>query len=188
MPRKSDAVVESGRLSFKRLERALTAGLAVSTMAETSARMARVRRSGTTPELAVRRRARAIGLRFTTRNADLPGSPDLANRSKRLAIFVHGCYWHRHSGCARATTPKNNAEFWRRKFDRNVERDGAALEALDAMGYRLAVIWECEARDDDRIDRALGRLVEPRSRGSRAPILKARNRTRTSSPRRRSNG
>jgi len=150
--------------------------------------MARVRRSGTAPELAVRRRARVLGLSFTIRNADLPGSPDLANRSKLLAVFVHGCYWHRHPGCSRATVPKHNAGFWRRKFARNVERDAAALEALDAMDYRVTVIWECEAGDDDRIDRALIGLIQPRPRKRRAPSVKARNRTGTNSQRRRPSG
>lgn len=101
-----------------------------------------------------------MGLRFTLSNGDLPGNPDLANRSRKFAIFVHGCYWHRHKNCSRTTTPKSNAKFWRRKFDRNIERDAAALKALDAMRFRVAVIWECEANNDYLIDRALSNLVE----------------------------
>jgi DNA mismatch endonuclease, patch repair protein len=163
MRRSRDVPVDLRQQEFRRLERTLTSGLTVSTTSATSARMALVRRSGTAPELAVRRVARAIGLRFTIRNSDLPGSPDLANRSRRRAVFVHGCYWHRHSKCSRATMPKQNFEFWRRKFKRNMERDASAVKALKALGFRVAVIWECEAGVDKRIGRALAKLIRSRT-------------------------
>jgi DNA mismatch endonuclease (patch repair protein) len=109
--------------------------------------MSRIRQRDTAPELSVRKVAYAMGLRYTTKNRDLPGSPDLANRSKKWAIFVHGCYWHRHVRCSRTTTPKTNQGFWLAKFVRNVERDAQASSALKKRGYRVAVIWECHARN-----------------------------------------
>lgn len=109
-----------------------------------SQRMGRVRQAGTTPELRVRQACSAIGMRYRTKNRDLPGCPDLANRSRRWAIFVHGCFWHRHSGCPRATTPKRNREFWLAKFARNRERDRKAFAALEAAGFAVQVVWECE--------------------------------------------
>ena len=120
--------------------------------------MGRVRQSDTGPELLVRRALTALGLRYRTRNRDLPGSPDLANRSRRWAVFVHGCYWHRHAGCSMATTPKTNTAFWLAKFARNVERDRAALASLRGRGYRVLTIWECETESPKTLARRVERL------------------------------
>jgi DNA mismatch endonuclease (patch repair protein) len=126
---------------------------------ETSRRMAGVRQQDTTPELLVRRALARHGLRFRTRNRDLAGSPDIANRRGRWVVFVHGCYWHRHAGCKRATTPKRNAAFWIAKFDANVARDARARRALVRVGYRVAVIWECEAENAPRLDALIERFA-----------------------------
>jgi DNA mismatch endonuclease, patch repair protein len=115
---------------------------------ETSARMARVRQRGTKPELLVRKMLSGLGLRYRTRNRDLPGSPDLANRRAGWAIFVHGCFWHAHRSCSKATLPKRNRAFWMSKFSDNRARDGAAVLALRASGYRAVVIWQCELERD----------------------------------------
>lgn len=117
------------------------------TTAGNSARLAQIRQRDTAPELAVRRIAAALGLRLTRSNRDLPGSPDLANRTRRIAVFVHGCFWHRHPGCSRTTTPKSNRFFWLAKFRRNVERDRRVSEALRRLGFRLAIVWECESEN-----------------------------------------
>jgi DNA mismatch endonuclease (patch repair protein) len=111
----------------------------------TSARMRLVRQKGTRPELIVRRVLASLGLRFRLSNRDLPGSPDIANRRQRWAVFVHGCFWHRH-GCKASTSPTRNREFWQAKFERNVERDRKAAEALRAEGYTVVVIWECTTK------------------------------------------
>jgi DNA mismatch endonuclease (patch repair protein) len=87
----------------------------------TSERMGGIRQQGTTPELAVRRALTQLGLRYRVHNRDLPGSPDIAHRGAKWAIFVHGCYWHRHDGCRRSTTPKRNTEFWLAKLRRSRE-------------------------------------------------------------------
>lgn len=105
--------------------------------------MAANKRRDTKPELLVRRYLHAQGFRFRLDVRKLPGSPDIVLARHRAAIFVHGCYWHRHEGCRFATTPKTNAEFWQKKFAGNVERDSRAKSALLALGWRVAVIWEC---------------------------------------------
>lgn len=125
----------------------------------TSRRMAGVRQSGTKAELLVRVAARKLGLRYRTVNKDLPGSPDLANRSRHWAVFVHGCFWHRHPDCSRATTPKRNREFWVAKFEANLRRDRASLEQLEQLGFGVVVVWECEAEDEATTQRKLSVLV-----------------------------
>lgn len=106
--------------------------------------MARVRQKGTAPELVVRTLLRREGASYRLNARDLPGSPDIVHRGRRKAIFVHGCFWHRHPGCPRATTPKQNFVFWQEKFDRNIQRDERKLAELRAEGYDVLVIWECE--------------------------------------------
>lgn len=123
----------------------------------TSIRMAGIRQHGTSPELIVRNLVTALGARYRVTNRDLPGSPDLANRSKRWAIFVHGCYWHRHAGCRLTTTPKRNRAFWKAKFDRNVARDRAAVQRLEALGFSVVVVWECQTREPASLFRRLRR-------------------------------
>ena len=109
--------------------------------------MSRIRGKDTVPELRVRRVLHAAGYRFRLHRKDLPGSPDIVLPRHRVVVFVHGCYWHRHSRCRLTTTPKTNVEFWRQKFDRNVERDRTVQAALEALGWHVVVIWECETRD-----------------------------------------
>jgi DNA mismatch endonuclease (patch repair protein) len=132
---------------FKRTERALVGLRSLRTTPDASARMAKVRQRGTEPELAVRDAARIAKLRLGSDNRDLPGSPDLANRTRKVAVFVHGCYWHRHSDCPRSTTPKRNREFWLAKFRRNIARDAVAIGDLKALGFNVVVVWGCEAPD-----------------------------------------
>jgi DNA mismatch endonuclease (patch repair protein) len=126
---------------------------------ETSKRMATVRQRDTKPEKIVRQVLHSLGLRFRIDNRDLPGSPDIANRKRKWAVFVHGCYWHRHAGCRLATTPRRNAEFWQAKFDRNINRDVARLDDLRSRGYECLVIWECETRDEMKLRQTLRRWL-----------------------------
>lgn len=109
--------------------------------------MARVRGRNTGPEMRLRRALHARGLRFrlhgSAKGGKLPGSPDLVFAGRRAAVFVHGCFWHRHPGCPAASTPSTRTDYWLPKFERNVARDAAAREALRAAGWRVAVVWEC---------------------------------------------
>jgi DNA mismatch endonuclease (patch repair protein) len=136
--------------------------ISVETDPETSARMKRIRRRDTSAELLVRKWLWRHGVRFTANNRDLPGSPDLANRSRHWAVFVHGCFWHGHGGCKRATVPKRNVEFWTRKIEDNRQRDARKEKSLRSMGYTVITVWECEAEQLDtawRYRRALLKLL-----------------------------
>ena len=109
--------------------------------------MSRIRGSNTKPEKAVRRWLHVRGYRFRLHRRDLPGRPDIVLPALRTVIQVHGCYWHRHSGCRLAYSPKSNVERWQAKFDENVERDQRDEAALVALGWRVIIVWECEIRD-----------------------------------------
>ena len=124
--------------------------------------MQRVRRRGTPAETRVAKVCRDLGLFYRLNVASLPGSPDLANKSRRWAIFVNGCFWHQHRGCPKATMPKRNAEFWRQKFAANRERDARKVRILKAHGFRVMVVWECETANLDRVRRRLSDLRESR--------------------------
>jgi DNA mismatch endonuclease, patch repair protein len=106
--------------------------------------MSRIRGKDTQPELALRRVIHGLGLRYRLQGADLPGKPDLVLPRHKAVVFVHGCFWHRHVGCNIATIPKSNTEFWVAKFRRNVARDSHVITALNMLGWRVFVVWECE--------------------------------------------
>ena len=105
--------------------------------------MARVRSKDTKPELSVRRCLHADGFRFRLHDSKLPGSPDLVLRRYRSVCFVHGCFWHRHTDCIKATTPSTRREYWESKFLANVNRDRRNQELLLDEGWRVAIVWEC---------------------------------------------
>lgn len=112
--------------------------------------MSRVRGKNTTPERVLRSGLHRLGFRFRLHRRDLPGKPDVVLTRYRVAIFVHGCYWHRHEGCRYATTPSTRKEFWLSKFQANVERDRRNRQALLDAGWRVFVVWECALRRDPR--------------------------------------
>jgi DNA mismatch endonuclease (patch repair protein) len=115
--------------------------------AKRSAVMRAVKGRGTAPELAVRRLVWRLGGRYRLNRADLPGKPDIVLPGLRLAIFVHGCFWHGHDCPRGARVPKANRAYWLAKIARNRTRDAATHTALDAAGWRVEVVWECELRD-----------------------------------------
>ena len=121
--------------------------------------MAAIRRADTVPETFVRRYLHACGLRFKVQVRELPGTPDIVLPRFKAVVLVHGCFWHRHPGCRFAAVPASRQEFWSRKFDGNVRRDAQKSEALEAMGWRPLVIWECETRDAEQLDQLFWRIV-----------------------------
>jgi len=121
--------------------------------------MSRVRAKDSKPELAVRRATHALGYRARLHRRDLPGTPDLVFPRLRKAIFVHGCFWHRHPGCVRTTNPKTRADYWAEKFSANVARDAARLEELKALGWDVLVIWECETFDRGALSLRLSKFM-----------------------------
>lgn len=110
--------------------------------------MAGIRGGNTKPEMVLRCGLHRLGFRFRLRVRTLPGRPDLVLPRYRAAIFVHGCFWHRHPGCRYATTPATRPEFWAAKFATNVARDRRSREALLAADWRVATVWECALRGD----------------------------------------
>lgn len=121
--------------------------------------MRAVKGADTTPEVAVRRLVHSIGYRFRLHRKDLPGKPDLTFARLHKVVFVHGCFWHGHD-CARgARIPVQNREYWTQKVARNVERDCKTQAALERLGWKSLVVWECEIKDKDRMQRVLRRFL-----------------------------
>lgn len=116
---------------------------------KTSYKMSKVKRENTKPEMVVRKCLRNMHVGYTKNVKGLPGTPDIVigKGKRKKCIFVHGCFWHRHENCSKATTPKSNDEFWSRKFARNIERDREKITELEALGWDVLVIWECETKD-----------------------------------------
>lgn len=108
--------------------------------------MSSIRARNTKPEMLVRRHLHGLGFRYRLSPRDVPGRPDLVLPRHRVAILVHGCFWHGHRGCRFATVPSTKTEFWMTKFATNRSRDAAVEEKLLALGWRIAVVWECALR------------------------------------------
>lgn len=109
--------------------------------------MAGIKGKNSQPELHVRRLLFASGYRFRLHRRDLPGTPDIVMPGRRIAIFVHGCFWHLHHGCRFAKLPATRPEFWRAKLQANVQRDRCSIDELRAMGWRVLCVWECALRE-----------------------------------------
>lgn len=126
---------------------------------DVSERMRRVRQRDTAPELALRRAIHAHGLRYRICPRDLPGRPDLANKRRHWAVFVHGCFWHAHEGCPKATVPKTNTAFWTTKLAANRARDERKKAALEKLGYTVFIVWQCEIAEPRIISRLISVLT-----------------------------
>lgn len=113
------------------------------TRAQRSANMSKIRSKETTPELFIRKALHKKNLRFRVNFKIITGKPDLYFTRNSTAVFINGCFWHRHPNCQDATTPKTNAEFWQKKFSDNIRRDARTIATLKASGVRILIIWEC---------------------------------------------
>jgi len=122
--------------------------------------MSRIRGRNTKPEQVVRKLLSANAYRYRLHRRDLPGCPDLVFVARRKVIFVHGCFWHRHSCAAGKSTSGTNVEFWRKKMRDNVRRDAKNEYALQEQGWHVFVVWECEMRDCRQLERKLVRFLE----------------------------
>lgn len=123
--------------------------------------MASIRGRDTTPERAVRRFLHSLGLRYRLHDRRLPGSPDLVFKSKKVAIFVHGCFWHSHDGCKHNRLATTQSEFWRAKLTRNIERDARKERELAKLGWRVFIIWECETNHPKLMSAKLSDFLGP---------------------------
>ena len=131
--------------------------------------MSRIRGKDTRPEMVVRRWLHSEGFRYSLHSRRLPGCPDIVLRRYHTVIFINGCFWHGHPGCDNFRMPRSNVEFWQEKIRRNKERDAQEVAALEALGWNVIVVWECElsrqARDltlRNLVD-AVRRNIEPES-------------------------
>lgn len=130
----------------------------------TSARMRSVRQRNTGPEVRLRSALFAGGLRYRVHLRGLPGTPDIAFPGAKVAVFVHGCFWHGHRGCARARLPKSNVEFWREKLEANRLRDRAVRSRLRNLGWRVLEVWGCQVGEDvDKVARKVMRTVRKKA-------------------------
>ena len=122
--------------------------------------MSAVRNKNTIPEVKVRRILHRMGYRFRLHVRDLPGNPDVVLPRHKMCIFVHGCFWHQHSNCSRATLPSSNTEFWRAKFEKNRIRDQAVQRELEQLGWRVCVIWTCFLSREVELAEMLVKCIE----------------------------
>ena len=137
----------SQRVLLSTTKSRMHAGRGMKTTPQRSALMRRVRREDTRPEQAVRQILWDLGGRYRKNVPGLPGRPDIANKDRKLAIFVHGCFWHFHEQCERGRIPVRNREFWQEKFAANRSRDLRKKQQLEELGFRVLVVWECELQD-----------------------------------------
>lgn len=128
--------------------------------------MRAIKSKDTAPELTVRRLAHAMGYRFRLHRKDLPGKPDLVFPKRRKVIFVHGCFWHQHSleRCLDGRRPKSNTGYWDAKLARNVARDAHNQITLEALGWDVLVLWECETAKTEDLRKTLGDFLEDAGR------------------------
>jgi DNA mismatch endonuclease (patch repair protein) len=124
-----------------------------------SALMARVRGRDTKPEIVVRKLTFALGYRYRLHVRGLPGTPDLVFSSQKKAVFVHGCFWHRHKRCSRTTSPKTRSAYWAAKFAANLTRDSRIKRKLRRAGWRVLIVWECQTLRPERLRRRLARFL-----------------------------
>jgi DNA mismatch endonuclease (patch repair protein) len=124
-----------------------------------SANMRAVRSRNTRPEVRVRQILHRLGCRFRLHQNDRPGKPDISLRRLQKAIYVHGCFWHQHKGCRRATIPQSNRSFWLKKLRRNAVRDSEQLALIRKRGWRVLIVWECELKREQRLQARLERFL-----------------------------
>lgn len=127
--------------------------------------MSRIRSRDTRPERCVRSLLHRMGFRFRLGDEALPGRPDIVLPKYRTAVFVHGCFWHRHRRCRYSYTPKSRVKFWQAKFDANIRRDRQVRKRLAAIGWRVIVVWECEIRDESALASRLRLTLDAAARG-----------------------
>lgn len=119
--------------------------------------MSRIRSNNTGPELKIRHILWHMGFRYRINDFHLPGSPDIVLAKYRTVIFIHGCFWHGHKGCKKYTVPKTNTEFWKEKVARNKKRDEDVWRLLEAKGWSVIIVWECELKKD-KIQETINRV------------------------------
>lgn len=132
----------------------------VFTLHKRSEIMSRITSRNTSPELAVRKVLSSLKIRYRLHVKDLPGKPDMANKSRKFAIFANGCFWHQHEDCSRSTMPKTNRDYWIPKLKRNVERQKENINLLEKKGWLVVRVWECETKTKQDREKLVNRLEQ----------------------------
>ena len=127
------------------------------TKAKRSEVMSKIRAKNTKPEIIVRKILHKLGYRFSLHRRDLPGKPDIVLARRGTVVFVHGCFWHGHKGCARH--PKSNLEYWTPKIERNAERDKIQKKMLKKLGWKVLTIWECELKNVSKLEKKIQKAM-----------------------------
>lgn len=122
--------------------------------------MASVRREGTDPERKIRSMLHKAGYRFKLHRKNLPGTPDIVLPKYNTVIFVHGCFWHQHSGCSKSRRPSSNQNYWEKKLDGNIERDKKKIAELKKMGWKAIIVWQCEIENESEILRKIRAFLQ----------------------------
>jgi DNA mismatch endonuclease (patch repair protein) len=117
--------------------------------------MSNIKSKNTKPETAVRKILYSLGFRYRLHKKDLPGRPDIVLTKKKIIFFVNGCFWHQHKGCKRNFTPKSNTDYWESKLNRNTDRQNRVVKSLENMGWKVYLIWECETKDNNFLEKKL---------------------------------
>ncbi len=132
--------------------------------------MSRIRSTNTSIEVLVRKDLFCRGFRYRINVKSLPGKPDIVLPKYKTVIFVHGCFWHRHSGCKYAATPSNNAGFWKKKFENNTRNDSIHTKELEELGWHVITVWQCEIKNDfkELMDRIEAEIMQHSSKSSKA--------------------
>ena len=121
--------------------------------------MSQIRSKNTNPELIIRKALHRLGFRFRLHNKLLPGKPDIVMKKHHTIIFCHGCFWHQHKNCNRATLPKSNVDYWENKLKRNVKRFNEVKIELTKLGWKVLVIWECETKNSEFLSIKLVKII-----------------------------
>jgi len=121
--------------------------------------MSRIKGKNTKPEIIVRSLLFKLGYRFRLHYKKLPGKPDIVIPKYKTIIFVHGCFWHRHTGCQYAYSPKSRVDFWENKFNENINRDKKKKKELEDLGWKVIVLWECETKNTNILQEKISKII-----------------------------
>ena len=130
------------------------------TKSERSEIMSRISSKHTSPEIVVRKALYRLGFRYRLHDKKLPGRPDIVIKQAKTAIFVNGCFWHQHKGCKRRSVPKSNLKYWKGKLKANVERQRADIKELKRLGWKIFIVWECEAKREVVLVKEVNKIYE----------------------------
>ncbi|MFO8057565.1 MAG: DNA mismatch endonuclease Vsr [bacterium] len=132
--------------------------------------MSRIKSKDTKPEIIVRSLLHRMGYRFRLHSKNLPGNPDIVLKKYNTVIFCHGCFWHQHKNCKRASIPKSNTEYWEKKLSRNIDRFDKVRNGLEKTGWNVVVVWECEISKQEKLAKRLDSILRKKLKNKNIKI------------------